>query len=180
MNEFETKNRARLTSLVSSLKRDNGNRRIWTDEARKAVIEFYEDRYIYQVGFNNPLYFLENKDSLNIHLTQITHWIALYKKNGEIKGIGRKAIEKPTTEPLKTNSSAGNKTPGTTLQGILVGMKDMDIVSKIEMVDTLSEAGYKEETVVPYINTLPSIEDWSKIKQAVALLALEYNITKKE
>ena len=148
-----------------------GSRRDFSDNPtlKKDIITYYESIK----GIGKKAAFAKKA---NMDQNTIMRW----KRSRIVESAMRRKKLKKENKALKVNSSTGSKTPGTTLQGILVGMKDMDIVSKIEMVDTLSEAGYKEETVVPYINTLPSIEDWNKIKQAVALLALEYNITKKE
>ncbi len=153
-------------------KRKAKRRRDFNPELKKEIMDYYDTI----TGKGNKAAFAKEAD---MDQNTITRWDRDRTKEKRQSTIKRRN-KNNAAKALMTNSSTGSKTPGTTLQGILVGMKDMDIVSKIEMIDTLSDAGYKEELVVPYINTLPSIEDWNKIKQAVALLAKEYNITRKE
>ncbi len=177
--ELELKKRANLLTMVNSLKKDKGGRRIWTDEARKELIDFYDNRYKdIIIGIIISEDFMES--TLKVHHNQIGNWRALYKKNGKMRSIVRsQSVAK--VKPLKTNSIAakGNKPRiiGTTLKNVLGNIDKKDLLQQVQMVDVLTDTGYEEDKLIDHLEiAAPSIEEWKQIKDALKLVTANFDI----
>lgn len=137
-------------------------RRIWPIDLKRDIMAYY---YSFEPYHSNRIALLK---ALKIN----SHTLCQWKDRDKITIVA-------TVKPLKAESiAAGGRIIGTTLANVLHAIPANDIVSQVEMVDILSLAGYKEDNLIEKLNTtLPTIEDWKRIKSALKMLDEIYDIT---
>ena len=144
-----------------------GPGRIFPEELKNDIVKMYkETRHGQKINF---------ADKLDLNQNVIMRWT---RNRNDRRKVGRPRKSK-STSLHKPSIAAGGRTIGTSLSIILANKKNSDILQQVTIVDTLEEAGYKREAVIEKIDG-PSMEDLTKIMDAVKLLSKEYNITKKE
>ena len=120
--------------------------------------------------------------AIGVETNVISRWNRSRKEEMKASTARRKRQSKTTTlgGSVSLDGATVKRTPSGALIDSLRGMRRSNMVAKIKVIDALSSAGYKEEDVLPHINTLPSVEEWEDIKAAILLVSKEYNLTEKE
>ena len=147
-----------------------GEKRWFSDELKTEVTDIYFSTFDPEVRQHLML-------TIQVPQSNIARWKRIQERRGNQTNT---TIKKHTTI-IKTNSMPKAKLIGKTLKEILNETRDSkDILKQTELFTALKDTGFDNDLVVKEVSTLPSQEEFEKIMSAVALLAEQYKIERKE
>ena len=152
--------------IINSIPPKVNGRRKWTNETKMDVVT-----YCFKMKTTTKEKKRLAKD-LEIHENMISRW-----KRG-------RGVDEPEPKLSKTvfmpTARRHKRVVGTKLKNMLEDIAKKDIVTKVSAIKALSSAGFKDEQLVPIVDSNISMEDWNAIKTAVTLLMKDYKLERKE
>ena len=154
----------------------DSKKRFWTAEMKEDIT-----KYIY--GWKASK---EEKDSLLKILSLNQNQVPRWNRSRSEESIKTRSRQKSKSMVMfggkvkNVSQLKMHRVVGTNLKKTLLAMREDDIVSKVRSIDALSSAGYKESEMIPLLNTLPTLEEWEIIREAIAQLSKHYSIERKQ